>query len=47
MCAFKILQKWPEMAKMTPDDLLALEMVFSEDSTLTRQEKINKTLLVL
>ena len=30
MCAFSILQKSPKIAKMTPDDLLALKMVSSE-----------------
>ena len=32
MRAFSILQKWPEMAKMTPDDLLTLKMVLIEPS---------------
>ena len=30
MRAFSILQKWPKIAKMTPDDLLSLTMVSSE-----------------
>ena len=30
MCAFSILQKWPKIAKITPDDLLTLTMVSSE-----------------
>ena len=33
MCAFSILQKCPKIAKMTPDDLLTLTMVLSEDKT--------------
>ena len=35
--AFSILQKWPKIAKMTPDDLLTLIIW-------TDQEKLNKTL---
>ena len=30
MRAFSILQKWPKMAKMIPDDLLTLKMVLIE-----------------
>ena len=30
MCAFSILQKWPKIAKMTPYDLLTLEMALIE-----------------
>ena len=43
MRAFSILQKWPKMAKMTPDDLLTLIMVSSE--LLGKNEQ--NTLLVL
>ena len=30
MRAFSVLQKWPKIAKMTPNDLLTLKMVFTE-----------------
>ena len=30
MRAFLVLQKWPKIAKMTPNDLLTLKMVFTE-----------------
>ena len=43
MRAFSILQKWPEMAKMTPDDLLTLQMVLIESPRKNEQN----TLLVL
>jgi len=42
MRAFSILQKWSKMAKLTPDDLLALKMVFTEPLRQAEQ----KTLLV-
>ena len=32
MCAFSVLQKRPKIAKMTPNDLLTLEMVLTEPS---------------
>ena len=32
MRAFSVLQKWPKIAKMTPNDLLTLEMVLTEPS---------------
>jgi len=43
MRAFSIVKKWPEMAKMTPDDLLTLKMVLIEPSRKNEQN----TLLVL
>ena len=43
MRAFSILQKWPEIAKMTPDDLLTLTMVLIEPPRKNEQN----TLLVL
>ena len=43
MRAFSILQKWPEMAKMTQDDLLTLKMVSIESPSKNEQN----TLLVL
>ena len=43
MRAFSILQKWPKMAKMTPDDLLTLKMVLFEPPSKNEQN----TLLVL
>ena len=30
MCAFSVLQKSPKIAKMTPNDLLTLEMVLTK-----------------
>ena len=42
MRTFSVLQKWPKIAKMTPNDLLTLEMIFTE--TLGRTEQ--STLLV-
>ena len=39
MCAFSILQKWPKIAKINPDDLLTLTMVSSESLG-----KLNQTL---
>jgi len=43
MSAFSILQKLPEMAKMTPNDLLTLKMILTEPPRKTEQN----TLLVL
>ena len=43
MCAFSILQKCPEIAKMTPNDLLTLKMILTESPRKTEQN----TLLVL
>ena len=40
MRAFLILQKWPEMAKMTPGDLLTLKMVFIEPPRKNEQNTI-------
>ena len=40
--AFPVLQKRPKIAKMTQNDLLSLEMVFTEPL----QGELNKTLLV-
>ena len=40
MRAFSILQKWPKIAKMTPDDLLTLIMVSSEPPGKTEQNTI-------
>ena len=37
MRAFSILQKWPKMAKMTPNDLLALKIVSTEPQRNTEQ----------
>ena len=41
MRAFSILQKWPKMAKMTPDDLLTLTMVSSEPLGKTEQNTLS------
>ena len=43
MRAFSIFQKWPKMAKITPDDLLTMKMVLIEPPRKTEQD----TLLVL
>ena len=43
MRAFSILQKWPKMAKMLPDDLLTLKIVLIEPQIKNEQN----TLLVL
>ena len=40
MRAFSVLQKWPKIAKMTPDDLLTLEMVFTEPLRRTEQNTL-------
>ena len=40
MRAFSILQKWPKIAKMTPDDLLSLTMVSSEPLGNTEQNTL-------
>ena len=40
MRAFWILQKWSEMAEMTPDDLLILEMILSESPRYIEQNTI-------
>ena len=40
MRAFSILQKWPKIAKMTPDDLLSLTMVASEPLGNTEQNTL-------
>ena len=40
MRAFSILQKWPKIAKMTPDDLLTLTMVSSEPLGKTEQNML-------
>ena len=37
MRAFSILQKWPEMAKMTQDDLLTLKIVLIESPRKNKQ----------
>ena len=34
--AFSILQKWPKTAKMTPNDLLTLKIVFTEPQKINR-----------
>ena len=39
MRAFSVLQNSPKIAKMTPNDLLTLEMVFTEP--LRKTEQIN------
>ena len=40
MRAFSVLQKWPTIAKMTPNDLLTLEMVFTEPLRKTEQNTL-------
>ena len=40
MRAFSILKKWPKIAKMTPNDLLTLEMVFSEPLRKTEENTL-------
>ena len=40
MRAFSVLQKWPKIAKMTPNDLLTLEMVLTEPSRNTEQNTL-------
>ena len=40
MRAFSVLKKWPKIAKMTPNDLLTLEMVLTEPSRKTKQNTI-------
>ena len=40
MRAFSVLQKWPKIAKMTPDDLFTLEMVFIEPLRKTEQNTL-------
>ena len=37
MRAFSVFQKWPKIAKMTPNDLLTLEMVLTEPPKNTKQ----------
>ena len=37
MRAFSAIQKWPKIAKMTPNDLLTLKMVFTEPLRKTEQ----------
>jgi len=38
--AFSVLQKWPKIAKMTPNDLLTLKMVFTELLRKTEQNTL-------
>ena len=40
MRAFSVLQKWPKIAKMTPNDLLTLEMVLTEPLRKTEQNTL-------
>ena len=40
MRAFSVLQKWPKIAKMTPDDLLSLTIVSSEPLGNTEQNTL-------
>ena len=40
MRAFSVLQKWPKIAKMTPNDLLTLKMVFTEPLRKTEQNTL-------
>ena len=40
MRAFSVLQKRPKIAEMTPNDLLALEMVLIEPSRNTKQNTL-------
>ena len=40
MRAFSVLQKRPKIAKMTPNDLLNLEMVLTEPSRNTKQNTL-------
>ena len=40
MRAFSVLQKRPKIAKMTPNDLLALETVFTEPLRRTEQNTV-------
>ena len=42
--AFPVLQKWPNIAKMTPNDLLTPEMGFTEPPRYTVYHILNKTL---
>ena len=42
MRAFSILQKWPKIAKMTPNDLLGLTRVSSEPLGNTEQNTLLK-----
>ena len=40
MSAFSVLQKLPKIAKMTPNDFLALEMIFTEPLRRTEQNTL-------
>ena len=40
MRAFSVLQKWPKIAKMTPNDLLTLKVVFTEPLKKTEQNTL-------
>ena len=40
MRAFSVLQKWPKIAKMTPNDLLTLKMVFTDPPRKTEQNTL-------
>ena len=40
MRAFFILQKWPEIAKMTPDNLLTQKMVLIESQRKNEQNTL-------
>ena len=40
MRTFSVLQKWPKIAKMTPNDLLTLKMVFIIFVDLERKKQI-------
>ena len=40
MRAFSVLQKWPKIAKITPNDLLTLKMVFTESLMKTERNTV-------
>ena len=40
MRAFSVLQKWPKIAKMTPNDFFTLEIVLTEPPRNTKQNTL-------
>jgi len=41
MRAFSVLQKWPKIAKMTPNDLLTLKIFFTEPPRKSEQNTLS------